>query len=100
MSHSNKNVAESLSTTVYAVPIAMINPYLAGGIFADYLVHGRPRLVPRDVHVLSSDDLSGLTGAMPEPQTSRSAGIQAPAAADEMAAPVEIDEATDPGQKE
>ncbi len=41
MSHSNKSIAESLSTTGYVVPIALLNPYIAGGFFADYLARGR-----------------------------------------------------------
>ena len=41
-SRRNKSIAESLSTTGYAVPIAVLNPYLAGGLFADYLARGPP----------------------------------------------------------
>jgi hypothetical protein len=40
-SHSNKTVAGSLMTTAYVVPIAVFNPYLAAGLFVDYLVRGR-----------------------------------------------------------
>ena len=40
-SHSNKSVAGSLMTTAYVVPIAVFNPYLAAGLFVDYLVRGR-----------------------------------------------------------
>jgi hypothetical protein len=41
MSHPNLSVAGSLMTTGYAIPIAILNPYLAGGLFLDYLVRGR-----------------------------------------------------------
>ena len=34
-SHANKSIAESLTTTGYAVPMLLINPYVAGGIFVD-----------------------------------------------------------------
>ena len=33
MSRTNKSISESLITTAYAVPIAIVNPYLAGGLF-------------------------------------------------------------------
>ena len=46
MSRSNKSISESLITTAYAVPIAVVNPYLAGGLFVDYLVRGRYHLIP------------------------------------------------------
>jgi hypothetical protein len=45
-SRSNKSIAESLATTSYAIPIALLNPYLAGGLFVDYLVRGRHHLIP------------------------------------------------------
>jgi hypothetical protein len=41
MSHANMSVAGSLMTTGYAIPIAILNPYLAGGLFLDYMVRGR-----------------------------------------------------------
>jgi hypothetical protein len=62
-SHSNKGIDESIVTTVYAIPIAIINPYLAGGLFLDYLVRGRYRLIPKDPEVLGPDNLSALTSA-------------------------------------
>jgi hypothetical protein len=51
-SHSNKNVAESFVTTAYAVPIALVNPYLAGGIFVDYLIRGHFHIIPRHPQIL------------------------------------------------
>ena len=61
-SHSNKTVAGSLMTTAYVVPIAVFNPYLATGLFVDYLVQGRypsglgkpPALHPDGLWALSS----------------------------------------------
>ena len=47
-SHSIKGIDESFVTTVYAIPIAMMNPYLAGGLFVDYLVRGRYHLIPKN----------------------------------------------------
>ena len=59
-SHSAKGIDESLVTTVYAIPIAILNPYLAGGLFADYLVRGRYHLIPRHPQVLSPGTLSAV----------------------------------------
>lgn len=61
-SHSNKNISESLVTTAYAVPLAISNPYLAGGICVDYIVRGRAHLIPKHPLLLSADQLSLLTG--------------------------------------
>jgi hypothetical protein len=61
MSHKNKNIDESFVTTVYAIPIAFMNPYLAGGLFIDYLVRGRYHLIPKDPDVLTPGDLTPLT---------------------------------------
>ncbi len=72
-SHSNKGIDESIVTTVYAVPIAIVNPYLAGGMFVDYLVRGRYRLIPRHPEVLGPDDLSALTEPAPNFENSASA---------------------------
>jgi hypothetical protein len=61
MSHSNKSIDESFVTTVYAIPIVILNPYLAGGLFVDYLVRGRYHLIPKNPDVLSPDNLMPLT---------------------------------------
>lgn len=61
-----KGIDESFVTTVYAVPIAIANPYLAGGLFVNYLVRGRHRLVPKHPIVLGPANLSAL--AVPDPQ--------------------------------
>jgi hypothetical protein len=74
-SHSAKGIDESLATTVYAVPIAILNPYLAGGLFADYLVRGRYHLIPKHPQVLSPDTLSLLTAPAAPKDNSASAGI-------------------------
>jgi hypothetical protein len=61
LSHANKSIDESIVTTAYAIPIAVFNPYLAGGLFVDYLVRGRYRLIPKNPTVLGPDNLSALT---------------------------------------
>lgn len=56
-----KDVAESLTTTGYAVPIVLLNPYLAGGLFVDYLATGRYH--PKAPTVLEPGELEALTAA-------------------------------------
>jgi hypothetical protein len=80
-SRKNKSIAESLSTTGYALPIALINPYLAGGLFADYLVRGRHHLIPKHPLLLSPEHLEALTAPAHAPQNPLSAGIQVTSAA-------------------
>ena len=80
-SHSTKDIAESFSTTVYAIPLTLVNPYLFGGIFVDYILRGRYHLIPKNPQVVSPDNLAALT-ALPAPgQNSAGAGAQAPGAA-------------------
>ncbi|MGH9560544.1 MAG: hypothetical protein ACRD3S_03735, partial [Terracidiphilus sp.] len=59
-SGSVKGIDESFVTTVYAVPIAVANPYLAGGLVVDYLVRGRHHLVPKHPILLSPATLWAL----------------------------------------
>jgi hypothetical protein len=80
-SHHNKSIAESLITTGYAVPIVLLNPYVAGGLLADYLMRGHFHLIPSDPQVLSPDDLSALTAPAAAPENPDSAGALAPSAA-------------------
>ncbi len=76
-SHSNKSIDESLVTTVYAIPIAIANPYLAGGLFVDYLVRGRARLIPKAPEVLGPDSLSALTAHAAPKEKLVKAGVAA-----------------------
>jgi hypothetical protein len=80
-SHSAKGIDESFVTTIYAIPIAMMNPYLAVGMFVDYLVRGRYHPVPRNPTVLGPDNLTALTAPSLTPENSASAGEQAASAA-------------------
>ena len=81
LSHRNKSIAESLSTTGYAIPIAVLNPYLAGGLFADYLARGRHHLIPKHPQMLTPDNLLALTAPAGAVQNPDSAGAQVPSAA-------------------
>ena len=80
-SHPNKGVAEGLLTTGYAIPIALANPYVAGGIVVEYLARGRFHPIPRHPQILAPGDLLALTAATNTPQNPVSAGVQAPGAA-------------------
>ena len=78
---STKDVAESLTTTGYAVPIVLLNPFLAGGLFVDYLASGRHQAIPRDPQVLEPDHLMALTAPAHPAQNPPSAAAQAHGAA-------------------
>ena len=60
-SRSAKDIAESFSTTLYAVPLTLLNPYLAGGIFVDYIVRGRYHLLPKHPETVEPGNLGSLT---------------------------------------
>jgi hypothetical protein len=72
-SGANKDIAESLITTGYAVPIAVLNPYLAGALVVDYLVRGHFNFVPKHPQVLGPSDLAELTSPAVTNQNSETA---------------------------
>jgi hypothetical protein len=76
-SHSVKGIDESFITTVYAIPIAVMNPYLAGGLFVDYLVRGREHVIPKHPQILGPDNLSLLTAPTALAQNPASTGAPA-----------------------
>jgi hypothetical protein len=79
-SHANKSVAGSLMTTGYAVPIVLLNPYLAGGLFVDYLARGRYQPLPRHLPILDPDHLSALTSGTANTDNPAVAVTKGPAA--------------------
>lgn len=100
-SHENKDIAESFVTTVYVVPIALVNPYLAGGIFLDYLVRGRYRLIPRDPDVVGPEnDFAALTAPAGPAQNPDSAELQASSAAGGGSTPILTSVASNFGLRE
>jgi hypothetical protein len=100
LSRHNKSISESLITTAYAVPIAMLNPYLAGGLFVDYMVRGRYHLIPKSSETLSSDNLASLTTGGEPAQNPYSANAQVlGAAVNGYPAPLQAPTAN-PGLKE
>lgn len=99
LSHSNHGVAESLSTT-YAVPIALLNPYIAGGLFVDYLTRGRYRIMPKHPQVLEPENLLALTAPADAGQNPFSVGVQAPSAATGGPAETQAPDKANPGLRE
>lgn len=74
-SGKNKDISESLITTGYAIPIAVLNPYLAGALLVDYLVRSHRHLVPEDAPVLGPADLAELANpSEPAPQLDEASG--------------------------
>jgi len=74
---ANNDVSEALFTTGYAIPLAIVNPYLAGGIFLDFLILGHSHLLPKHPQMLSPETLDALTGPLEPPQNRFSARAEA-----------------------
>lgn len=98
MSRSNKSVSGSLMTTGYAVPIFLMNPYLAGGLFLDYVTRGRFPSVPQHPPVLAPDELSTLQLSSGEVQKAVGPIPQEPAIG--LATPAEVEPASNAAMKE
>ena len=81
-SHSNKSIDESFITTVYAIPIAILNPYVAGGLLVDYLVRGHYHIMPKHPDVLEPEDLSVLNTLTPAPMQADNPSIDNSASGD------------------
>ena len=88
-SHSNKDIDESFITTMYAIPIVILNPYFAGGLFADYIFRGRFNPIPKHPEKLAPGDLSVLTLQAAPEDNAASAEAQAPGAVPGSEAPSE-----------
>ncbi|MGA9586067.1 MAG: hypothetical protein WBQ95_12110 [Terracidiphilus sp.] len=82
LSHANKSISESLITTAYAVPIAILNPYLAGGLFLDYVVRGRYHMIPKGTQKLMPEGLIALTYPAEPAENPLSASVQVHSAAE------------------
>jgi hypothetical protein len=93
-SHSNKSIDESIVTTVYAIPIAIVNPYLAGGLFVDYLVRGRYHLIPKQTEIVDPDNLSAFTEQPTPDETSAGEGSPAVVAFPETTVSTEVIQGT------
>jgi hypothetical protein len=80
LSHANKGIDESFVTTLYAIPITILNPYVTGALFVDYVVRGQYHTIPRHPDVLSPETLTTLTRPAADGQNPSSAGAQVPGA--------------------
>ena len=61
-SRAIQGVTESMIKNGYVIPIVVLNPYVAGGIFADYLLRGRYHLVPKNAETVDAWHMEALTG--------------------------------------
>ena len=68
-------VAESMIMNGYVIPIVILNPYVAGGLFADYLVRGRYKLVPKHPTKIGPGNLEELTQLPMPPLTPTLTGV-------------------------
>lgn len=80
-SHANQGVPASLISNGLAIPIALVNPYLAGAIVVDYIARGRHHIIPKHPPTLSPDNLFALTSPGRSDENPVSAGAQVPSAA-------------------
>jgi hypothetical protein len=76
-SHSPKGIDESLLTTPYAIPIVLLNPYLAGGLFVDYLARGRCHPIPKHPEILGPGNLLPLTATSAPKENAATTGVAA-----------------------
>jgi hypothetical protein len=80
-SRANKSIAESLITTGYVIPLAFINPYIAAGVFVDYLAWGRYRLTFAHPQILTPETMAPLTFPAGSEWSPHDSGTQVPRAA-------------------
>jgi hypothetical protein len=80
-SRANHGVAASFISTGVAVPLALVNPYLAGAIVVDYIARGRHHIIPKHPPILAPDNLFALTAPGRSAENPLSAGAQVPSAA-------------------
>ena len=99
-SRSNKDISEALITTGYAVPIVILNPYVAGGLLVDFLTHRHGHLVPKDHRVLAPDTLAVLTSSGELAQDSVRASAQIHSAITSSPAEPPSASRDNPGMKE
>ncbi len=81
LSRRNKNLVESFTTTPYAIPMTLVNPYLAACVFVDYLARGRVNLIPRNPRKLAPMELAVLTVPAVRNENAADAALQARSAA-------------------
>ncbi|MGA7342804.1 MAG: hypothetical protein WBE72_25745 [Terracidiphilus sp.] len=100
LSHANKSIDESFVTTLYAIPITILNPYVAGGLLVDYLVRGRYHFIPRHPVILGPEMLPALTQMGPPEQNPAIAGVLAPGDVPALPASTQVAAGTQSGLRE
>ena len=80
-SRPNHGVAASLISNGFAIPIALLNPYLAGAIVTDYIARGRHHIIPKHPPILTPENLFALTAPGRSAENAVSAGAQVSSAA-------------------
>jgi hypothetical protein len=68
-SRRNQSIAEALITRGYVLPLALISPYIVGGVLVDYLAWGRYPLALKHLQALTPQNM----GPLRSPRPSRSA---------------------------
>ncbi len=58
----SKSVAESLVVSGDVIPLALLDPYVAGGLVLDYLIWGRYPLARQHAQILSPETMGMLAG--------------------------------------
>lgn len=81
-STKDRGVDESFILDGYVIPIAVLNPYLAGGLLVDYLAQGRYKLLPKHLPAVGPEHLDPLTkpGNPSAPDTAPQPGTPAKSA--------------------
>ena len=95
VSRADRGVTESIVTNGYVIPIVILNPYVAGGLFADYLARGRYHLIPKNPPTADAWSLDVLLQpgkpspeSGPTPSTGAAAGTSSAVAAHDVGLPV------------
>jgi hypothetical protein len=77
VSGQSKSVAGSLVLTGDVIPIALLDPYIAVGVVADYLIWGRYPLVRQHPQLLSPQTMAILAGSSNPNLAKREKGVEA-----------------------
>ena len=56
-SGTNRTIIGSITTRGIPAPVALLNPYVAGGMVLDFVLEDHNQLVPKDAQVLGPDNL-------------------------------------------
>lgn len=77
VSGRSKSVAGSLVLSGDVIPLALLDPYIAAGVIADYLIWGRYPLARHHPQVLTPQTMAILAGSLNPSLAKRTAGGEA-----------------------